>query len=292
MFEGSFVAIITPFKNGKLDEKKLAELVEWHISEGTDGLVPVGTTGESPTLSYKEHGRVIEVVTKTARKRLPVIAGAGSNSTEEAIELSLHAKSVGVDAILSVNPYYNRPTQEGLIAHFSTIAKKVNVPMVLYNIPSRTNVTLSVDTIVKLVEKNPQIIGIKESTGSLDHSSEIKQRLGNKICLLSGDDSLTLPLISVGATGVISVAANLVPSEISRLCQLALSGDFDQARQLHLKLFPLVKSLFIETNPAPIKAAMKMAKLISDASIRLPMVDVSPATRKKIAAEMKNFGLR
>ena len=289
MFAGSFVALITPFKNGRIDEKKLHELVDWQIAEKTSGIVPVGTTGESATLSHEEHARVIKIVVRAAKKRVPVIAGAGSNSTAEAISLSREARQLGADAVLSVNPYYNRPTQEGLRAHFSAVAKAAGLPVVLYNIPSRTGVSLSVDTIVHLSEKNKNIVGVKESTGSLDQSTEIIQRLGRKFFVLSGDDSLTLPLMSVGAIGVISVAANLVPRAIADLVASCLIHDYQRAQDLHLKLFPLVKSLFLETNPGPIKAAMREAKLIADERLRLPMVTVSEETRRKIKSAMKEF---
>lgn len=292
MFKGSFVALVTPFKNGSINEKKLMELVEWHIAEKTDGLVPVGTTGESATLSHEEHARVIEVVTKAARKRIPVIAGTGSNSTKEAIDLTGHAKDLGVDGVLSVNPYYNRPTQDGLIAHFSAIAQTVNIPVVLYNIPSRTGVNLNPESVVELVNKNKNIVGIKEATGSMDQASEIRQRTPDSFCILSGDDSLTLPLMSIGASGVISVAANMIPGDISKLCRLVFEGKFKEAKELHLKLFPLIKSLFIETNPSPLKTAMFEAGLIDDESMRLPMVNVKADTRKKIIAAMKDYGVK
>lgn len=289
MFAGSFTALVTPFKNGQVDEKKLRELVEWQIAEKISGLVPVGTTGESTTLSHAEHARVIKIVVSAAKKRVPVIAGTGSNSTEEAISLSREGRRLGADAVLLVNPYYNRPTQEGLRAHFTAVAKAAGLPVVLYNIPSRTGVTLSVDTMVHLAEKNRNIVGVKESTGSLDHASEIIQRLGRRFFVLSGDDSLTLPLMAVGATGVISVAANLVPRAISDLVSSCLIQDYQRAQDLHLKLFPLVKALFIETNPGPIKAAMREAGLIKDESLRLPMVTITPETRKKLKAAIKAF---
>lgn len=291
MFAGSYVALVTPFKNGKIDEKKLIELVEWHIAEKTSGLVPVGTTGETATLSHEEHVRVIKIVIQAARKRVPVIAGAGSNSTDEAIFLTQEARRLGADAVLSVSPYYNRPTQEGLLAHFTAVAKAAGIPVVLYNIPSRTGVNLNVDTMVALSQKNRNIIGVKESTGVIDQSSEIIQRLGRKFFVMSGDDSLTLPLMSVGAVGVISVAANLVPRAISDLAAACLNRNFERAKELHLKLFPLVKSLFIETNPSPIKAAMKEAGLLTDDSLRLPMVSISAENRKKLKAAMKAYGV-
>lgn len=291
MFKGSFVALITPFRKGKIDERKIVDLVEWHISQKTDGLVPVGTTGESATLSHKEHVRVIELVVRAAKGRVPVVAGAGSNSTEEAIVLSKAARALKVDGILSVNPYYNRPTQEGLKAHFSAIAKAAQVPVVLYNIPSRTGVALTVDTMVRLAEKHKNIVGVKEATGTIDVASELIQRLGSRFMVISGDDNLTLPLMSVGASGVISVAANLVPRVVSDMCRFAAYGDWDHARELHLKLFPLVKALFCETNPAPIKAAMKIAGRIRNASLRLPLVPVTSYSKKRIQIAMKEFGL-
>jgi len=292
MFKGSFVAIVTPFKDGKIDEKKLKELVEWHIAEGTNGFVPSGTTGESATLSHLEHEKVVEIVVKAVRKRVPVIAGAGSNSTAEAISLSRRAEELGADAVLSVSPYYNRPTPEGLIAHFTTIAKSVRIPMVLYNIPSRTGVNIAPDTMVLMVEKAKNIIGVKESAGSVDQATEIRCKLGDKFLILSGDDSLTLPLMSVGASGVISVAANIVPQDVSRLCSLISEGKFGEARELHLKLFPLVKALFLETNPAPVKAAMKELGLIDEEYLRLPLVQVKDDTRAKIKAAIRNFGVQ
>ncbi len=291
MFAGSFVALITPFKRGRIDEKKIQELVEWHIAEKTSGLVPVGTTGESATLSHAEHRRVIEVVVRAAKKRVPVIAGAGSNSTDEAISLSVEARKLGADAVLSVNPYYNRPTQEGLRAHFSAVAKAAGLPVILYNIPSRSGVNVNVDTMVRLAEQHKNIVGVKESSGSMDQASEILQRIGKKFFILSGDDSLTLPLMSIGASGVISVAANLVPRAVSDLVFAALNQDFGRAQEIHLKLFPLVKSLFLETNPSPIKAAMKEAGIITDGSLRLPMVRVTDTTRQKLKAAMKEYGL-
>ncbi len=291
MFKGSFVAIITPFKDGKVDEKKLRDLVERQIAEGTSGIVSTGTTGESATLSHEEHERVIEIVVKAVKKRVPVIAGAGSNATAEAISLSKRAEELGADAILSVNPYYNRPTQEGLIAHFTTIAKSVHIPMILYNIPLRTGVNVTPDSMAIMAEKCKNIVGVKESTGSMDQTSEIKSKLGDRFFVLSGDDSLTFPLMAIGASGVISVAANLVPRDVARLCSLFMEGKIDEARALHLKLFPLIKALFLETNPCPLKAAMKEAGLIDDDYLRLPMVSVRPETREKIKAAMKTFGV-
>ncbi len=291
MFRGSFVALVTPFRSGRVDEKKLRELVEWHLSEGTAGFVPVGTTGESATLDYKEHARVIEVVVKTVKGRAPVIAGAGSNSTAEAIALTREAKELGADAVLSVNPYYNKPTQAGLKAHFLAIAKAVDIPIMLYNIPSRSSVQLQASTIAEMASASKRIVGVKESTGSMDMATEIRAACGDKFCIISGDDSLTLPLMALGATGVISVAANIVPKDIARLCSMGLDERFDEAQLIHQKLYPLIKSLFIETNPAPVKAAMKEMGLINDESLRLPMVSIGADTRKKLKAEMKKYGI-
>ena len=293
MLKGSYVALITPFtKDGQIDEKKLRELVEWHIAEKTNGLVPVGTTGEASTLSYEEHYKVIEIVVSQAKKRVPVVAGAGSNSTQEAIDLTTEAARLGVDAVLTVNPYYNKPTQEGLKAHFGAIAKASPVPLVLYNIPGRSSVQLTVDTIVWLAEKYQNIIGVKEATGSLDVSTEIIARLGKKFQVTSGDDSLTLPIMSVGGVGVISVVANLVPKAVSDMCAAAADGDWVKARDLHWRLFPLTKAMFIETNPQPIKAAMQEAGLIETDAMRLPLVSVQPDTRTKVKAAMKEFGVK
>ena len=292
MFKGSYVALITPFKDGQIDEKKLQELVEWHIAERTNGLVPMGTTGESATLSYEEHYKAIDIVVKQTKKRVPVIAGAGSNSTREAIEMTTEAARLGVDAVLTVNPYYNKPTQDGMKAHFGAIAKASTVPLVLYNIPSRSGVQLNVDTIVALAEKHQNIVAVKESTGSMDMSSEIIARLGKKFSVISGDDSLTLPLMSIGAIGVISVVANLVPRAVSEMVAAVIDGDWVKARDLHLKLFPLVKAMFIETNPQPVKAAMMEAGLIDNDEMRLPMIPASAATRAQVSAAMKDFGVK
>ena len=292
MFKGSFVAIITPFKDGKIDEKKLQELVEWHISEKTNGLVPCGTTGESATLSYEEHYRVIELVVKQARKRVPVIAGAGSNATHEAVEITQKAEELGADAILSVNPYYNKPSQEGMKQHFGAVAKSTKLPIMLYNLPGRTSVQLSVDSIVWLAEKFPNITAVKESTGTTDVTSEVIARLGKKFTVISGDDSMTLPLMSIGASGVVSVIANLVPREVSEMCAAVADGDWVKARDLHLRLFPLIKAAFLDTNPQPIKAMMKEAGLLESDEMRLPMVPCGVAVRNQIKAAMQAFGVK
>ena len=288
MFSGSLVALVTPFKNGKVDFKALERLVDWHIQEGSDGLVPVGTTGESPTVSVEEHEKIIEAVVRRAGGRTAVIAGAGANATSEAIELTRFAKKVGADATLQVCPYYNKPTQEGLYRHFAAIAEAVDLPMVLYNIPGRTAVTLAPETMVRLAQIR-QIVAIKEATGSMDQTSEILARA--KITVLSGDDSLTLPLMAIGARGVISVVANLVPKDVKRLTDAMLAGNVDAAREVHRKLYPLCRALFVETNPIPIKTAMKWAGLLESDEKRLPLTDLSAASAEILRSAMKAYGL-
>lgn len=276
-------ALITPFRNGTVDFARLTEHVEFQIKGGIDGLVPVGTTGESPTLSHEEHKEVVEHVVKTTRGRVPVIAGTGSNSTAEALELTAHAASVGAQAALMVNPYYNKPTQEGLYRHFMTIADKVNLPIVLYNIPGRTGITMSPQTVARLYA-HANIVAIKEATGSLDIASEIASLCD--ITILSGDDSLTLPLMSIGGKGVISVLSNLIPDRVKALTQAAHTGDYTTARKLHVQLFPLFKGMFVETNPIPIKTAMAMVGR-DTGELRLPMCELTEANRAGLAALLK-----
>ena len=289
MFSGSLVALVTPFQNGKVDYATLEELVEFHLESGTDGIVPVGTTGESPTLTHDEHKKVIECVVKTAGASIPVIAGAGSNSTAEAIELAAHAKKIGADATLQVCPYYNKPTQEGFYQHFSAIAEEVDLPIVLYNIPSRCGGNgLEPDTIEKL-SKHENIVAIKEATGRLDLASEIATR--TSLSILSGDDSLTLPLCSVGAKGVISVVANIVPNDVKAMTDLILEGDFVSARKWHNKLFALSKDLLsLSTNPIPIKAAMAMLDMASG-ELRLPMTPLDKTKAKMLEKALTDYGL-
>lgn len=287
MFSGALTAMITPFRDGQLDESRLAEQVEFQIEGGIDGLVPVGTTGESPTLDFKEHLRVIELTLKVSAGRVPVIAGVGANATSEALELHEGAKKLGAAAGLSVNPYYNKPSQEGLYRHFMTLADKVDLPIVLYNIPGRTGITMSPATVAKLA-KHPNIVAIKEATGSLDMASEIASLCD--ITILSGDDSLTLPLISVGGKGVISVLSNLVPSRVKQMTAAALAGDYATARQIHLKHFQLTKSLFLDGNPVGIKYAMKVAGL-DTGDLRLPLWEASAGTQKTIQQCMVECGV-
>lgn len=290
MFSGSCVALVTPFKNGKVDEDKLRDLVEFHIANGTSAILPCGTTGESATLTHEEHGRVIEVVVNAARKRIKVIAGAGSNSTQEAIGLVRHAKKVEADGVLVIVPYYNKPTQKGMFEHFTAVAKAADIPIIIYNIPGRTGVNMLPATVIQTARANKNIIGIKESTGNIDQTTEIVAVLGDSFDVLSGDDSLTLPIMACGGKGVISVAANIVPKDIAAMCKAWEYGNTKSALQYHLKLYPLIKALFIETNPIPLKTAMEMMELCS-AEMRLPMCSMEEANRAKLKSALESYGL-
>jgi 4-hydroxy-tetrahydrodipicolinate synthase len=287
-FVGSYVALVTPFNDdGSVNYAKIEELVEFHIANGTDGLVPVGTTGESPTLTHEEHEKVIEVVVKKVNKRIKVVAGTGSNSTAKTVEMTRFAKNVGADGALVVVPYYNKPTQEGLFLHFKAVAE-VGLPVVLYNIPGRSGVNMTPATIIRL-SKVPNVVAIKEATGSMDQTSEILKGAPN-LTVLSGDDSLTLPLISLGAKGVISVIGNIAPKHLKQLVSAAMAGDNNTARKLHYELFTLCRVMFVETNPIPIKAAMGMLGLCSD-NLRLPMSPISDANRATIKSALEEAGL-
>lgn len=287
MFSGSCVALVTPFRDGKIDTDKLGELVEWHIAEGTNGLVPCGTTGESATLSHDEHEELIGAVVKRAAGRIPVLAGTGSNNTAEAIRLTRFAEEVGADGALLITPYYNKPTQAGLIRHFEAIAREVTLPLVLYNVPSRTGVNMLPPAVVECA-KLPNVVAIKEASGSIDQSVEILREAD--ITILSGDDSLTLPLMSVGASGVISVAANVAPKLVAKMTRLANEGDFAAAKQLHLQLYPLFSGLFVETNPIPAKAAMVLQGRIGS-EIRLPMTPMSEERLPELKRILTELGL-
>jgi len=288
MFSGSLVALVTPFKGGRVDYAAVERLVDWHIEQGTDGLVPVGTTGESPTVNVEEHEKIIETVVKRVAGRIPVIAGAGGNATAEAIELTKFSKDIGATATLQVTPYYNKPTQEGMYRHFAAIAEAVDLPMVLYNIPPRCVVNLTPETIARLA-RLPQVVAVKEATGLMDQTSEILARCA--LTVLSGDDSLTLPLMALGAKGVISVVANIVPKDVKRLTSAMLAGDLASARAAHQKLFPLCRAMFVETSPIPIKTAMKWAGLIESDEKRLPLTDLSAAGAETLRRTMTEYGL-
>mgnify|MGYP000916902554 FL=1 len=288
MFTGAMVALVTPFHDGKVDFETLDELVDFQLDSGIDAIVPVGTTGECPTLSHEEHKLVVERVVKRVAGATRVIAGAGSNSTAEAIELSAYAKRVGADATLQVCPYYNKPTQEGFYQHFTAIADEVDLPIVLYNIPGRCGAGLTPETIARL-DEHENIVAIKEATGSLDQASEIAMRCD--ITILSGDDSLTLPLASIGGKGVISVVANIVPADVKAMTDLILEGDLVKARQWHRKLFALSKNMLtLATNPIPIKAAMAMLDMCSD-ELRLPMTPLEEAKKATLHKALENYGL-
>ena len=287
-FAGAFTAMVTPFREGKLDESRLREQVEHQVKGGIDGLVPVGTTGESPTLDFPEHERVIELTVQAARGRVPVIAGTGANATTEALELHSFAHKAGAAAGLSVNPYYNKPSQEGLYRHFMTLADRVDLPIILYNIPGRTGITMTPQTVARL-NQHPNIVAIKEATGSLDMASEIMSLCD--ITVLSGDDSLTLPLMSIGAKGIISVASNLLPRDIKAMTRLALAGNFAEAQTIHHRLFPLIKTLFLDGNPAGIKYAMKLAGL-DTGEMRLPLWEAGEGTKKQIEEQMRKLDVK
>ncbi|MCE5194525.1 MAG: 4-hydroxy-tetrahydrodipicolinate synthase [Nitrospiraceae bacterium] len=289
MFKGSIVAIVTPFKNGKIDEKAFGDLIEWHISSGTNAIVPCGTTGESATLDYDEHYRVIEITVKTVNKRIPVIAGTGANATDETIMITKEAKKLGADGALLVAPYYNKPTQEGLYRHYKTIAEAVDMPIVLYNVPGRTSVNILPPTVARLAEiKN--IVAIKEATGDMKQVSEVIRLCGGKIAVISGDDFTTLTLLALGGTGVISVSANVAPKDVSDMCAAWQQGNIEKARKLHYKLEPINTVMFIETNPIPAKTALALMGKIKE-EFRLPLCEMSEANKDKLKKALKDYGL-
>jgi len=290
MIHGSLVAIVTPFKNGKIDEDALTELIEFQIENGTHGIVPCGTTGESPTLSHEEHEYVIELTVKTVNKRVPVIAGTGSNSTKEAIRLTRFAKEIGADGALVVVPYYNKPTQEGLYQHFKQIALQVDIPIILYNIPGRSVVNMAPETVARLAGDFKNIVGVKEATGSVPQASKVIQLCGPDFIVLSGEDALNFPLLAIGARGFITVTANIAPKDVSDLYNHFSSGDFEKARELHYKLQPLNEALFIETNPIPIKAALSiMDKIIYE--YRLPLTEMTDSHFEELKEALSDYGL-
>ncbi len=289
MFTGSLVAIVTPFREGKVDERALAELIEWQIASGTNGIVPCGTTGESATLSHDEHNRVIELTVDVAHRRVPVIAGTGSNSTEEAIALTKHAKQVGVDGASLITPYYNKPTQEGLYRHYKAVAETVDLPLVLYNIPGRTGVNMLPATIARL-SAIKTIVGVKEGSGSVQQASDIVQMCGDRLTVLAGDDALTLPMMAVGGKGVITVTANIAPTEMAGLVKAFAEGNIDEARRIHFKLSPLFTALFYETNPIPVKEALGLMGKI-DPELRLPLCPMAQDTREKLIRVLKEAQL-
>ena len=288
--KGSMVALVTPFRNGEVDVATLQKLVEFHIKEGTSGIVPCGTTGESATLSHDEHEQVIEMVIQAARGRVAVIAGTGSNNTQEALRFTRHAQRAGADGALLIAPYYNKPTQEGLYRHFREIAEQGGIPIVVYNIASRTGVNIEPETFARL-SKVSNIVAVKESSGNLEQMSRIKQLCGERVVLLSGDDSLTLPVLAIGGTGIISVVANIVPKPVARMVAAFHKGKLTEARKIHYELLSLVRAMFIETNPIPVKTAMGLMGMLKDASLRLPMCPMSEANLARLKEVLRSYKL-
>lgn len=290
MFTGTYTAIVTPFKAGELDQAALKKLIDRQVRGGVDGIVPVGTTGESPTVSYEEHIQIIALSVKFAARRFKVIAGSGANSTQEAVYLTQAAQKTGADASLQVAPYYNKPTQEGLFRHFREVARNTRLPIILYSIPSRCGIEIGVETVARLAKECRNVVGIKEAGGSPDRVSQLRAALGPRFAILSGDDSLTLSFMAVGAQGVISVASNLIPRQVSQMVRLFAQGNARDALKLHQRYYPLFKDLFIETNPTPIKAALAMSSQIQE-EYRLPLVPMNPRNRDQLAATLKSCGL-
>jgi 4-hydroxy-tetrahydrodipicolinate synthase len=290
MFTGTFTAIVTPFRKGVLDEPALERLIKAQIKGGVDGIVPVGTTGESPTLDYEEHVRVIELAVQFANHKIKVLAGTGGNSTSEAIYLTKAAQEAGADGSLQVAPYYNKPTQEGLFQHFSAIASETKLPLMLYSIPGRCGIEIGVDTVKRLAAAHKTIVGIKEAGGSADRVSQLRAVLGPKFEIMSGDDSLTLPFMAVGANGVVSVASNVIPREVSRMVNAFAAGKIAEAQKLHAKFYPVFKDLFIETNPVPVKAALAMMGMMEE-EYRLPLVPMDAKNKEVLRATLKSAGV-
>jgi 4-hydroxy-tetrahydrodipicolinate synthase len=289
MFKGSIVAIVTPFKRGEVDEEGYRDLIEFQIDNGTGAIVPCGTTGESATLSMTEHGRVIDIALEAVKGRVPVIAGAGGNSTYEAIQLTKHAKEAGADATLQVTPYYNKPTQEGLYQHFKAIADAVSLPQVLYNVPGRTGVNMLPETVARLAELS-EVVAIKEASGNLGQMAEIIKLAGDKITLLSGDDNLTLPVLALGGKGVISVIANIVPKDSADMVKAWEDGEISKARELFYKLLPLSQAMFFESNPIPVKTSLSLMGRI-DGEMRLPLAPMSSTNRERLIKVLEEYGL-
>lgn len=298
-FTGAITALITPFRDGEIDEAALVRFVEFQLEQGSHGVVPCGTTGESPSLTTEEHERVVALTVqtvrawseRTGRARVPVIAGSGTNSTAEAIHFSRTAARDGADALLHVTPYYNKPTQEGLYRHFAAVAAATPLPIILYNVPGRTGVNLLPETVARLAQDCPTIVGIKEASGNLDQASDIRRLCGPDFILLSGDDSLTLPMLAIGGNGIISVMSNVAPAETAELVEAWWDGEHGEAQALHLRLFPLMRALFVETNPGPAKAAAELLGLCSG-ELRLPLAPVAETTRARLIAALEQAGVR
>lgn len=290
MLSGTYTAIVTPFRQGKFDAPVFKRLIEAQVKGGVDGIVPVGTTGESPTVDCQEHIEIIARAVEYARGRIQVIAGTGANSTQEAIALTKEAEKAGADSSLQVTPYYNKPTQEGLFQHFLAVSRATKLPLILYSVPSRCGVEIAVETVRRLALATPQVVGIKESGGNPDRVSQLRAALGPKFAILSGDDSLTLPFLAVGADGVVSVASNIIPRQVSRMVAAFRGGDAKAARKIHERYYPLFKELFIESNPIPVKAALAMLGLIAE-EYRLPLVPIGARNRDILRATLKQCGV-
>lgn len=290
MFRGSIVAIVTPFKNGQVDIPKCKELIEFQIKSGIQGIVPCGTTGESPTLTHEEHNLVVETCVATVKKRVPVIAGTGSNATAEAVALTRHAAKAGADGALVVTPYYNKPTQKGLYLHFKAVADSVKIPVILYNIEGRTARNIETDTVARLARDCKNIIGVKEASGNLQQVKDVRRACGEKFIIFSGDDALTLPVLEIGGVGVISVVANIIPKDVVALVIAFNSGNKAKASEINDKMIPLIKAIFIETNPIPVKKAMELLGMCSS-EMRLPLCEMEEANIEKLKIALHNYGL-
>ena len=289
-FQGAFVAIVTPFQDGTVDEQGLVDLIEFHIANGTHGIVPCGTTGESATLSHEEHHRVVELTVKTVNGRVPVVAGSGSNSTAEAINLTRHAKQAGVDGVLMVSPYYNKPSQEGLYQHYKAVAEAVDIPIIIYNVPSRTSSNILPQTVARLAQID-NIAGIKEATGDLNQISEVIRLCPEDFTVLSGDDFTSMPTVLIGGKGVISVTSNVAPKDMADMMSAALAGDLSQARAMHYKLFPLIQAMFYDTNPVPAKKSLELMGKIKSGTPRLPLYPMNDEALSRLKAALANYGL-
>ncbi len=290
IFRGAFVAIVTPFTDGQVDEQTLVDLIEFHIANGTHGIVPCGTTGESATMSHEEHHRVVELTVRTVNGRVPVLAGSGSNSTSEAIDLTRHAKQAGADGVLMVSPYYNKPSQEGLYQHYKAVAEAVDIPIILYNVPSRTSSNILPQTVARLAEVDG-IAGIKEATGDLNQISEVIRLCPQDFAVLSGDDFTSMPTVLIGGTGVISVTSNVAPKDMAQMMDAALAGDVARAKQLHYKLFPLMKAMFYDTNPVPAKKSLELMGKIRSGTPRLPLCPMNDETLSRLKTALADYGL-
>jgi 4-hydroxy-tetrahydrodipicolinate synthase len=290
IFRGTFVAIVTPFTDGQIDEQGLVDLIEFHIANGTHGIVPCGTTGESATMSHEEHHRVVQLTVKTVAGRVPVLAGSGSNSTAEAIELTRHAKESGADGVLMVSPYYNKPSQEGIYQHYRAVAEAVAIPIILYNVPSRTSSNILPATVARLAEV-PGIAGIKEATGDLNQVSEVIRLCPDDFAVLSGDDFTSMPTVLLGGTGVISVTSNVAPKDMAAMMEAALAGDLARAKELHYRLFPLMQAMFYDTNPVPAKKTLELMGRIKSGAPRLPLAPMNDETLARLKAALTDYGL-